>query len=221
LPGLSPFVATMAGLIVLLPGFTLTVAMSELARGHLASGSTRLLQATVVFLVLGFGVLVGSRLGALLGSPVPAPAPVPPGAWTEAVALLAAPAALGLIFQAHPRHLPWILVGGWLAYASARAGAVAFGPEVGAVGGAFLLGLYANGLSRARDLPATVALVPSIMLLVPGSIGLRAVSLLAGRDALEGIEAAFTATLVAVALAVGLLLANAALPTRRALEPDA
>ncbi len=42
-PGLAPHVPTLAGLIVLIPGLTLTIAMSELSRQHLVSGTARLM----------------------------------------------------------------------------------------------------------------------------------------------------------------------------------
>lgn len=216
-PGISPYIATVAGLIVLVPGFTLTTAMSELANGHLASGSTRLSGAAVVFLVLGFGVALGTGLGsAIVTSSVAIPArSLAP--WTLWLSLALTPVAFTVLFRAHPRQLGWILIGGWIAYLSSRYGSQWAGPEMGAALGALLVGLYANLVSRWRDIPASVPLVPSIMLLVPGSLGFRAVSLLMAEDYTVGGSAAFTALLVAVALAVGLLVANSALPPRREL----
>jgi uncharacterized membrane protein YjjB (DUF3815 family) len=62
--------ATLAGLIVLMPGLTLTVAMTELSTQHLASGTARLSAAFVTFLGMGFGVAVGNTLtNRLLGVP--------------------------------------------------------------------------------------------------------------------------------------------------------
>jgi uncharacterized membrane protein YjjB (DUF3815 family) len=109
------------------------------------------------------------------------------------------------------------MMGGWIAFLASRLGSQWAGPEMGAALGALLLGLYANFVSRWRDMPASVTLVPSIMLLVPGSLGFRAVNLLQAEDYAMGGSAAFTAVMVAVALAVGLLVANSALPPRRAI----
>jgi uncharacterized membrane protein YjjP (DUF1212 family) len=217
-PSISPHIATVAGLIVLMPGFTLTVAMSELASGHLASGSTRLIGATMIFLVLGFGVAMGTGLGVILvGSPTVPLSPPQVPAWTELLALALTPVAFTILFRAQLRQLPWIMMGGWIAFLASRLGSQWAGPEMGAALGALLLGLYANFVSRWRDMPASVTLVPSIMLLVPGSLGFRAVNLLQAEDYAMGGSAAFTAVMVAVALAVGLLVANSALPPRRAI----
>ena len=61
---LSVLVATIGGLIVLMPGLTLTTAMAELATRHLASGTARLSGAFITFLGIAFGVALGNRLGA-------------------------------------------------------------------------------------------------------------------------------------------------------------
>jgi uncharacterized membrane protein YjjB (DUF3815 family) len=49
-------------------------------------------------------------------------------------------------------------------------------------------------------------------LLVPGSLGFQSLASLMGHDTLRGIEAAFRMSLVAAALATGLLFANVLLP---------
>ena len=54
--------ATLAGLIVLIPGFMLTIAIRELSTRHLASGTARLVGAGITFLGIIFGVALGNRL---------------------------------------------------------------------------------------------------------------------------------------------------------------
>ena len=52
------------GLIVLLlPGFTLTVAMSELATQNYLAGTGRLAGAFILMLLMGAGVAIGTTLG--------------------------------------------------------------------------------------------------------------------------------------------------------------
>jgi len=60
-------------------------------------------------------------------------------------------------------------------------------------------------------------IVPSIILLVPGSIGYHSLSNLLAHDVTTGIGNAFEALLVGSALVAGLLLANVLLPPRNAL----
>lgn len=55
-----------------------------------------------------------------------------------------------------------------------------------------------------------------LILLVPGSVGLRSVNALVAQDTLAGIQTAFTVGMVAISLVTGLLVANVLLPSRRA-----
>ncbi|MEM9596628.1 MAG: threonine/serine exporter family protein [Acidobacteriota bacterium] len=214
---LAYWIVTVTSLIVLVPGLTLTVAMTELATRHLVSGAARLAGALLVFLTMGFGFAVGSRAGALLfGSPEPwTPAPQP--MWTEVPALLLAAAALVVLFQARPRDYGWLLAAAAVALWGSRAGAAVLGPELGALAGAILVGVAGNLFARLRDRPAAIAHIPGLMLLVPGSLGFRSVTALVAHDTLSGLQTAFTVVLVAVSLVTGLLVANVVLPPRRAL----
>ena len=56
--------------------------------------------------------------------------------------------------------------------------------------------------------------LPGLILLVPGSIGMRSLSALVGQDVISGIETGFLAIMIAVALATGLILASALVPPR-------
>ncbi len=215
--GLSSQIVMLSALIVLVPGLTLTQAITELASRHLSSGTARLAGAGSTLMLIGFGVALGGRVDVLLpGAAHPPVDPAPPP-WVWWVALAVAPVAIAVLFQARVRQLPWILVVAGLGFVGARVGGALLGPALGAFVGAALLGTAANLYARWRRRPAIALLVPGIILLVPGSMGFRSVTALLADDAVAGIGAAFSALLVAVSLAAGLLLANAALPPRREL----
>ena len=57
----TPSLVTLAALIVLLPGLSLTVAMTELATRNLIAGTARLMSAVIVLLELVIGVALGIR----------------------------------------------------------------------------------------------------------------------------------------------------------------
>ncbi|HET7745701.1 MAG TPA: threonine/serine exporter family protein, partial [Vicinamibacteria bacterium] len=96
----------------------------------------------------------------------------------------------------------------------ARLGAFVLGPELGAFAGALTLGVATNAYARVLRRPEIVPMVPGMLLLVPGSLGFRSLSSLVEGQTVPGVEAAFRMTLVAVALATGLLFANVVLPAR-------
>lgn len=214
---LTTSVAVLGGLIVLVPGLTLTTAMNELATRHLMSGTGRLLGAMTVFLVMGLGVALGSRIALLLPGAVAMHAIAAPPQWTEGVALVAGLGSFVVLFRVPLRETPWSVSAGLVVYLAARWGASALGPDLGVGIAAFLLGVLANLYARVRRRPAAIPLVPALMLLVPGSIGFRSLLSLLERNVLSGVETAFQMTMVAVSLVTGLLLANVALPPRRAL----
>jgi uncharacterized membrane protein YjjP (DUF1212 family) len=211
----STYLATLGGLIVLLPGLTLSSAISELNSQHLVSGTARLTGAIVRFLALAFGVALGARVAALaFGAPPLVVAVALPG-WTEGVALLLAPFAFTVLMRARPVDALPILGVCWLAFVGGRVGARALGPELGVFAGAFAAALASNLLARWRDVPPLVTLSPALMLLVPGSVGFRSLALLLQQEVLDGIQAAFRMVLMFAALVAGIQVAGVALPAPR------
>ncbi|MGI5865511.1 MAG: threonine/serine exporter family protein, partial [Myxococcales bacterium] len=96
----SPELTTLASLVFLLPGLTLTLAMTELATRNLVSGTSRLTWAAVVFLLLAFGVALGHRIDLIL-PPAPAAVALPclPD-WTLVPTLVVITLALAVLFRA-------------------------------------------------------------------------------------------------------------------------
>lgn len=212
---ISPTLAALAGMIVLVPGLTLTMAMSELGARHLVSGSARLASAVVTFLLIAFGVALGQRTAITLFGPVAESTAVPLAPWTELPALAVTAIGLTVLFRARPRDYPWVLCGVLFALHGSRLGAWLLGAEFAPFIGAFLLAMGAHLGRRFFGRPSALFQVPGLMVLVPGSIGFHSVSALLSGDVLAGVQAAFTATLVAVSLVTGLLLANVLIATKK------
>jgi uncharacterized membrane protein YjjP (DUF1212 family) len=212
---LEPRVVTLTAVIMLVPGFTLTVAMSELATGHLAAGTARAAKAGMAFLQLGLGAAIGWRLLDVVPSLV-SPAQVAWGYGIQNGALLAASLAMAILLRVRPRDLAVSLAAGLVAFYGSRWGGILLGGALGALVGALAVGLLANFQSRVRDVPAAVAATPGILMLVPGSLGFRGIDALLQHQTLAGVNAAFETFLVGACLVGGLLLANAILPPGRA-----
>jgi uncharacterized membrane protein YjjP (DUF1212 family) len=213
-PG-SVFVATLAGIIVLIPGLTLATAMIELGTRHLASGTARLSGALVVFLGITVGVAVGDHVGASVFGSAPVADPIPLPDWTELIALVVAPVSFTVLLRAAPRDLPWIVLGSALSFVGGRWGAAALGPELGIMVGSLTAGLASNAYARTLHRPSAATLVPSLLILVPGSIGFRSLAQLMDREVLLGVETAFRTVIMFSALAAGVLLANVVMPVRQ------
>ncbi len=209
---LSIYVSTLGAILVLLPGLALTAAMAELSSQHLVSGTARLTGAGAKFLGLAFGVAMGSRAAALLVGPAAAVTPLPLPGWTEWIALVCAPMAFTVLLRARPRDYPWILGVGAFAFVAGRAATRGFGPELGAFVGALVAAALSNRLARRRGGSPATTLVPTILLLVPGSVGFRSLTLLMNRDVPSGVEAAFRMMVMVAALVAGLLMAGVLAP---------
>jgi uncharacterized membrane protein YjjB (DUF3815 family) len=183
---------------------------------HVVSGSARLVYALAILFALGFGVAIGKGTAeSVFGAASAAALPLPE--WTILVALAVIPFPLTVLFGARPKDVGVIAGSVAIAFASARYGSVLLGPELGACMGAMLVGLAGNAYARAARHPAAVPVLPGILLLVPGTIGLRSVSSFFEQNAVLGAQGAFNMLVIAMGIAVGLLLANVLVPPERTL----
>lgn len=214
---LSVYIATLASLIVMIPGLTVTVAIRELATRNLVAGTARLTGAILTFFQLGFGVALGWQVARLLPTPTEFTGVAPLPGWTIPIALVIAPLMFGVLFRARQRDIKYIMVACWLSFAGSRLGASVLGPELGVFVGAVIVGAASNFYARWVDRPSAIPLVPGMMMLVPGSIGFGSLAKFLENDILSGVGTAFSMLLVAVALVTGLLVANVIVPPRKIL----
>jgi uncharacterized membrane protein YjjB (DUF3815 family) len=64
-------------------------------------------------------------------------------------------------------------------------------------------------IARRRDTTPIVTIVPGLLILVPGSIGLRSVTSFSQQKVVTGVETAFKVALIGVSLAAGVLAGRA------------
>ena len=210
----SLFIATCSGLIILLPGLTVTTAISELATQHLASGTARMMSALIIFLTIGFGLAVGLKLGIVTMHPNIEATSVPLPTWTLLVALVLAPLGFMARFQANPRDAVPIVLICALAFGASRIGAKLMGVANGAFAGALAVGVASGLYSRWKGKTALVTSTVGIIMLVPGSVGFRSITKIIAHDPVAGIQTALTMVVTAVAIVTGLLLARVVVPRR-------
>ena len=209
--------AVIASIIALVPGMDLTTAARELATGHLVSGASRLAFALMVFALLTLGLIVGGLAGGWAFGTVElvdtSPAPI----WLPMLGVLLAALGLMLLNQAHTRDWVWILLACLVAFSAATIGQMIGSPVVGAFIGALAVGLSGNLFATLSSRPGSIMHLPGLILLVPGSIGLRGLATLLADDVVVGLETAITAGMIAVALTTGMILASVLLPPKTSL----
>ena len=62
--------------------------------------------------------------------------------------------------------------------------------------------MTSNAFARFKKRPASIMLIPGVILLVPGAVGLRSLSSLAGHDVVAGVETGFVVLMIATLLAL-------------------
>jgi uncharacterized membrane protein YjjB (DUF3815 family) len=217
---IDPTIVTVAAVVILLPGFTITVAMIELATANLLSGVARFAGAVITLFQVVFGTALGFKLSLrvpFLASLLPEEAdrwPMP--AWGHAVALGAAAVGFGVILRAPPRDFGWVLLACALALLCTIGGGRVLGPEVGAFVGAFLVGVAAHWFARVKDRPVALILVPGVIMMVPGALGLLSLSSLLTANTIEAVQTFFQMMMIAVAIATGVVLSTVLIPVKHA-----
>lgn len=206
---------TLSALVVLLPGFTLTTALTELAVGHLSAGVARLAGACVILLTLFLGVAIAWRICAHWRT-LPANS-APLSDIYHVIAIAIAPAAFAILFRVRYSRWGVVFLVSLSGFFTAKYFSSVYGAEVGSFLGALTVGCGSNLYARLRDRPAMVPLAPGMIILVPGSLGYRSLSALLDRHTIEGIDFAFGTILVAMSLVGGLLASSAIVPPRRIL----
>jgi uncharacterized membrane protein YjjP (DUF1212 family) len=210
-------IALLAGIIIFIPGLTLTISMTELATRNVVSGSARFFGAMMIFLLIGFGVAAGNQASSVLLDP---PAPVEPQSLAQGWKVLAAFVSsllFVIIFRAKWSDAWGMIIAVFVSYYSARFGSVQFGTEMGICFAALCVGGLANSYARATDRPSAIIMLPGLLMLVPGSIGFKSIQLFMHNDTVSGVQSAVSVLVLASALVVGLLLANVVIPPRKVL----
>jgi len=221
---LSIQTVVIAALIVLMPGLTLTTAVTELATGQLVTGTARFAGAMVTLFKLTFGSVAGAQIvNALHWTPRLAQGTTLP-AVVEVVATLAAAFSFAILFRAARRDIPLVMLSAVMGYVLTRVASTWFAPAEPAPGITFagavffsslVMAAVANVYGRVARRPGTLVRLPSIMLLVPGSVGFRGLASLMERDYTLGMETAVAVLSALVALMAGLLFGSVLVAPRR------
>lgn len=216
-PGSAREVFILAIMVQLLPGLTLTTGLAELSYKNLVAGTARLMHAGITLLSLAFGIAVVVSLSKVVTpNAVAIVAREPLGWWWQVFALLVAALSFGVMLGLPKKQLPVALIAGVLVW-----GVTLLTRPLPGVHAAFLnslaLSLGANLWARFSRRPAQIFLMPGLLLLVPGALSFRSLDTLLSGDAVSGISSGADVILIAGGLVMGLLVANVALPPRKAL----
>ncbi|KAL9538221.1 hypothetical protein MBANPS3_011096 [Mucor bainieri] len=181
----------LSAILILLPGYTMTVGVIELSARHVTTGIVRLVYAVFYAFQLAYGLQVGSSVynaidpsapeDGLCGQPLVSP-------WFYILLLPVLSIAIALSYGSSRKQ--WIsqtlsaTIAFCLSYFLGKV--IPDGQIVGSIA-AFAIGLYSNFALKITGEPPLAPLCVGVTLLVPGSIGVRgAYSVLHQTDLTQG-----------------------------------
>lgn len=214
LPHLAAKQVIMASLIVLLPGLSLTIAITELSTQHLMSGTARFAGAMTTLLKLAFGFFLGTELVKLLGLYAPGHVINALPSWAVWVALPFAAFSFAVLFKARLRDYPLVMLAVIYGYAATRLGSEIFNPDFGVFIAGLLVAAASNLYASWSNRPGALVRVPGIILLVPGSVGYRSLSFLMEKNVESGLDTGFALMIALISLVAGMLFGNLLVPPR-------
>jgi uncharacterized membrane protein YjjP (DUF1212 family) len=205
---------TLAALVSLLPGMTLTIGIRELATQHLASGVANTANALVQLLGLVFGVGVGRSISTSWFGRIHSAVPNTHFSWIHVIAAIGAGLAFTLTLRAPWNAAPVMCSATVLSVLSNAAGRAIFGASAGVFFAALVIGLTGGVVAVYLRRSPLVFIVPGVFMLVPGSAGFNSLLQLLTGQTVTGIEAGFQTFVTALSIAYGLMVSTVILPRR-------
>ncbi len=204
LPDLNVQIIVMTSLIVLIPGLSLTIAIGELASKHLVSGTARLMGALVDFGKITAGIVAGYHVATNFNVSQSQPALQLLEIRYELLAIITCALSVAIIFNAARRDIKWVVANCLITMIMLKIGHMFFVNNIAMFMAALTAGLVSNIYARFyRTTPATL-LLPAVIFLVPGSIGMKGLHLLLRHQYILGVEEVVKATIVAVMIVAGI-----------------
>lgn len=212
---LCEYALLFGGLVWLLPGITITVALLEIYSKMITYGSSRLIHGVTQATQLGFGFAIGCSL---MNSESNIPASFESGCSShvpQALSMVLLPMlslSYGILLNADLNQLPGMVlttVTGQFAkqvFLSERTPPTDNAVQlIGALVITAVARVYASAMGNQRPY---VYIVAGLLTLVPGGLGVRGMSNMYTGDIASGMEFTFQMVMIGVCLAIGVFLAS-------------
>ncbi|KAJ2702591.1 pheromone-regulated protein prm10 [Coemansia sp. IMI 209128] len=173
---------TLSATVVLLPGLLLTTGIIELTSRNMHAGTIRTAYALTIAFIIAFGINLGNNIFVeIFSKPERLPdmnmsVCKPVSQWWWWLAYPVAILSISFIINVHPRNWHACLLVAGVMFAVFWVLVVHLELKlIGPVVSAFVLGLASNIWSKVFGHNAYATMLPGMMILVPGSVGVRGV----------------------------------------------
>jgi uncharacterized membrane protein YjjP (DUF1212 family) len=214
---INALASTFAGIFWILPGLRAVLAMIDLSTGNPVTGCAKFFSTILTCLNLGIGIAVGMQFYQLfVGESIDIfkqPQYEFPD-WLIILAVLFCSAPMIILLDGKRSHWPQLIAGSLVSYVTSSYASIYIDSSLGTWLAAFIIGVLSNLYGRFTPNPAVELFLNSILMLVPGSIGVK--SILAN-DTLSSVEFFFKMISVAISIVTGLFSSNIVIPPLRSM----
>lgn len=208
IPELNLVIVVVSAIVVLLPGYGISLGIAELVGRQTVSGMANLMNG-LVYLAKQFA---GAWLGAsLIKAIIPIAAAAPGTPVNQQWLWLFMPVViigLCICFQTSRRDFIAASLGCAIAYGGILLGSKLLDGNLGNLFGTIVAVVFANMWACKTKRPTSIVLIPAIVLLVSGSIGFRGLAALSMGQAATGEHQFAQMFIVALTIAAGVLIGN-------------
>jgi len=143
IPELNYVLVTLSAIVVLIPGYSVSLGVAEIVNNHVVSGFTNLINGVVYLFKQFVGAwLAFTFVNAIWATPTASATPVDPmWLWVFVPAIFM---GLIIVFQTAPRYILWAFVSCLIGYLGVVYGGDWLGSNMGNMIGAALVGMFAN-----------------------------------------------------------------------------
>lgn len=206
LPEINVVLIVLSAVLILIPGYGISVGVVEIVSKHISSGFSNLLTGLIYLFKQFFGGWLGvSAVGLIVTMPEATTAVAIDSVWLW-VGIPTIIIGLGIALQTPYRDFIWACLGMLIAFLGTFYGSEWVGVNFGNLLGMVLLVVFTSTWSRKTKRPPSIVLVPAFILLVSGSIGFRGLSAFAAGNMQAGSQEFLQMFIVALTLAAGLVI---------------
>ena len=206
LPEINVVIVVASAVLILIPGYGISVGIVEIVSKHINSGLSNLVSGLIYLFKQFFGGWLGVMVVGLILTIPAATTAVPIDSvwlWLFMPSIII---GLAIALQTPYRDFFWTCLAMVIAYGGILLGSDWVSANFGNLLGTILLVLFTNTWARTTGRPPSIVLVPAFILLVSGSIGFRGLAAFAEGDMLTGEQQFMQMFVVALTLAAGLVI---------------
>ena len=205
-PEVNVVLVTLSAVLILIPGYGISVGVVEIVTKHINSGLSNLVSGLIYLFKQFFGGLLGVKaVGLILTIPAATTAVPIDSVWLW-LFMPSIIIGLAIALQTPYRDFFWTCLAMVIAYGGILLGSDLVGSNFGNLLGTIVLVLFTNTWARTTGRPPSIVLVPAFILLVSGSIGFRGLAAFAAGNMQTGGQEFLQMFVVALTLAAGLII---------------